>query len=900
MRDSNPTPSSWTAGTLARLLVVLLVLPIVTPRVVAQGPAMEEASMETWASGRLAARFASLSSSFTLKPDLTVDQLRTAYELAVAASEADPDSLPAWRWLFDLSSNVIGDFPEAEAARTKAIEAIVRLDPDDATMRLALLMNIVESRDTLKARIEGCESLLASGNIERLGRPAAARVALDLATYEAMAGRANDSLRHLTQAVTLDPTFPEAIDRLVGLAEGNLADPVDEAGLLATAFTANPTDGVTARSLASLALQRGAYDAAASVFPSAIRLSTQKSFLRDLTLDYAIAMWGAGRSAEALKLLTSLQTAERNRWEQAVKGSQDDVDQVKRDAAFAGPAPDVMLLATVIKLQSDPDASRSALISALFTSFDFAIQRNEIDRRLWQERFEEASLASGSGLDPDANARAERESRNANLRFDMIGSGLQADEAWARAWFGWKPEPSADELETPRPTLEQLIDSATTPVGEGDEGGWQALTESQAVVVRGWMAISDEKYETARALLEPDQAVSVYAAAGIAMLNEIEGRTREAAAGYRDVYYGRPGELVGLWCRGRLGRILGLESVPEAPTAAPLAARIKETLPSAVAAAIRDDANGAIAIEISPRSPRFQPFEAVLVDVKITNMTGLDLAIEEGGPIDPRLAILPIRVTVPGLESLSGGRQLIRSLHRRLNIPAQQSFTCTYDLSATWMAELFDRAAVEGGGLALRAASNYRPRSEVSVDTRIFGREANSVDFFIRKQRPMPSFGSSQIDPKQVVAAYQSIESIEDLKSVAVGFDQILRIYISERSNIRPELFATFLDPLVEGFAKLPPAAQAWFLGVLTNSEAEARSTIAVLEPLIEAAVDSRDPRVLLMLLARFSNSPSARAITVSAGLENPSLARAAESVRNSIITTEARNERELELGGGF
>ncbi|MDB4633119.1 hypothetical protein OAG01_01610, partial [bacterium] len=145
MRDSNPTPSSWTAGTLARLLVVLLVLPIVTPRVVAQGPAMEEASMETWASGRLAARFASLSSSFTLKPDLTVDQLRTAYELAVAASEADPDSLPAWRWLFDLSSNVIGDFPEAEAARTKAIEAIVRLDPDDATMRLALLMNIVES-----------------------------------------------------------------------------------------------------------------------------------------------------------------------------------------------------------------------------------------------------------------------------------------------------------------------------------------------------------------------------------------------------------------------------------------------------------------------------------------------------------------------------------------------------------------------------------------------------------------------------------------------------------------------------------------------------------------------------------------------------------------------------------
>ena len=905
MRDSIPASSRWTGGAFVRLLVMLLVLPIAAPRVSAQGPAMEEASIESWAGERLAARFASLSSSFTLKQDLTVDQLRTAFELAIAATRADPDSLPSWRWLYDLSTNVLDDFPEAEAARSDAIEAIVRLDPDDATMRLTLLMNLIESRDTLKDRIAGCKSLLAPGNIERLGSAAAARVALDLATYEAMAGRADDSIRSLTQAVSLDPTFPEAIDRLVGLAEGNLADPVDEAGLLATAFTANPTDGVTARSLASLALQRGAYVAAASVYPSAIRLSSQEPFLRDLTLDFALTLWGAGRPLEALKILNSLQSSERIRWTRSLTAGagEDDGDSEKEDdARFSGPAPDLTLLATVIRLQTDPEASRTELIAGLFDSFDFALRRNEINRRRWQERFEEAKLASGTGLDPDAEDRADRESRNANLRFDMIRSGLQADEAWARAWFGWKPQPPADDLEAPRPTLEQLIESATNPVGatgEDEPQGWRALTESQAVVIRGWMAISDEDYETARALLEPDEAISVYAAAGIALLNELEGRIKEAATGYRDVYHGRPGELVGLWCRGRLARILDLDTIPEPPTAALLADRVKETLPAAVASAIRDDVNGAIAIEISPRSGRFAPFEPVLVDVKITNMTGLDLAIEEGGPIDPRLAILPIRVTVPGLESLSNGRQLIRSLHRRLNIPAQKSFTCTYDLSATWMAELFDRAAVKGGGLALRAASNYRPRSEVSVDTRVFGREANSVDFFIRKQRSTPDVERGQIDPDLVAAAYRSIDSIEDLKSVVVGFDGILRIYISDRSNIRPELFATFLDPLIEGFTKLPPAAQAWFLGVLTNDETATRSTISVLEPLLEVAVNGRDPRVLLMVMTRFSNSPSSRAITVSAGLNDPALFRAAESIRNSIITTEARNEQELELGGG-
>ena len=102
-------------------------LPIATPGAVGQGPAMDEESIETWASGRLAARFASLSSSFTLKMDLTVDQLRTAYELAVAGTAAEPDSLPAWRWLCELSTNVLDDFPEAEAARTRAIEAMITI-----------------------------------------------------------------------------------------------------------------------------------------------------------------------------------------------------------------------------------------------------------------------------------------------------------------------------------------------------------------------------------------------------------------------------------------------------------------------------------------------------------------------------------------------------------------------------------------------------------------------------------------------------------------------------------------------------------------------------------------------------------------------------------------------------
>jgi hypothetical protein len=86
---------------------------------------------------------------------------------------------------------------------------------------------------------------------------------------------------------------------------------------------------------------------------------------------------------------------------------------------------------------------------------------------------------------------------------------------------------------------------------------------------------------------------------------------------------------------------------------------------------------------------------------------------------------------------------------------------------------------------------------------------------------------------------------------------------------------------------------------VLTNNETGTRSTISVLEPLLEVAVSGRDPRVLLMVMTRFANSPSSRAITVAAGLNDPALSRAAESVRNSIITTEARNEQELQLGGG-
>jgi tetratricopeptide (TPR) repeat protein len=848
----------------------------------AQGHEVESSELEGWSRQRLASSFASFSSSMLQsKSSVSIPEVRMALELAIAGVRSDPDSIPAWRWMLELSTSLSDDMPIAEAMKRESVQALVRLDPDDEVVRLLLLVDRIESRTTVQARINACEVLLQPENIKRLGAPAAARIALDLSRLETMSGRFDAASRWLAEAITLDPAFPEAMKQALEMFGGEFQSPAANAELLAAAFTADPRKGAIANSLGSLALQHGAYAAASEVLESAILLShpMQPGYLL-LATNESLALWGEGKSETALRTIATRTRSITQVFKQLrIRGA--DFTEMQRDqlsAMVLPPPPSLALLRAVIIAQQGTENARDEAVDVLFQAFDFAISENTRKR---SELTLESEQLDANNIDSDEQERENTQKQNAARQKGLEAqlAGLWADEAWARAWFGWSP-PAPKDGAIPRASLEKLLEVAL-------ESG--SLNAEQGLIIEGWSAISGKRFDEARLLLTPIAEVSVYAAAGIALIDELGGQTKEAARGYRDVYYGRPGELVGLWCRSRLSKILKSE-IPVPPAAGPVQAAIDATLPRAVGMAVQDRERGVIALEVKPRKLRFEPYEPVIIDVKITNLSGITLAIEPGGPLSPRIALSPIDVTIPGMQKAS--KQLVVSIQRRLQLLPQQSLTCSVDLSATWMASILDQGALFGGGLAVRVANNFMARSDVQLTPNLFGREKNSSPFFIVKQSSRRMEGE---EPDEGSKSRLPVpRTVADLKALATLFGRLLttNLEVSDEQTTREEKRQIY-QAVLESFKQLPISAQSWFLAVVPRNSSE------FLDPFVEIALESGDPAAILVSLARFANFPSARPITVAISSGDESLVRAGTAVREFIVARFKQEEKDLELPPG-
>ena len=507
------------------LFLVIAICGLGHSKAVAQGQEVENSDLEVWSQQRLASSLASFSSSLLqAKNSVSSAEVRVALELAIAAVRSDPESIFAWRWMLDLSSSLSDDLPIAETMKRESINALVRLDPDDEVARLLLLVDRIESRETVQSRIKACEALLRPENIKRLGAPAAARIALDLARLETMSGRLDAASRWLAEAITLDPAFPEAMDQALEMFGGEFQTPAANAELLAATFTADPRNGTVASSLGSLALEQGAYSAASGVLESAIRLShpTQSGYLR-LSMDEALAWWGEGKPEVALRQIATRARAI-NQVLKQVRIRQEDLDQVQRDEVNAmdfPPPPGLALLRTVIIAHQGTENTRDEAIELLFRAFDFATFENARRRQILNRKLEEIDADNSDEIDEQARANAKEQIAN-NLRALRLQlASLWADEAWARSWFGWSP-PAPTEEAVSRPSLEKLLELSME---------FGSLKRDQGVIIEGWAAISEKRFDEARLILAPSAEISVYAAAGIALIDELVGETQKAARG---------------------------------------------------------------------------------------------------------------------------------------------------------------------------------------------------------------------------------------------------------------------------------------------------------------------------------------------------------------------------------
>ncbi|MEE2972147.1 MAG: hypothetical protein VX672_03395, partial [Planctomycetota bacterium] len=319
-----------------------------------QGIDVEDQGLEQWAAVRLAASFDAISSDFLERDQILIPHLEIAFGLAEIATELDPTSVDGWRSLLDVATLLQDDVEGAADARRRAVEALVKLDPRDSVVRLKLLVDRIDSRPIARERIAAYETLLTPENIDRLGTQASARLAFDLGLLQMRVGEADAAAQRVAQAVTLDPSFPQAAEMAAGIFRTVVPTPIDEAELLAVAWTASPSDSGLARILGRLVLADGAFEAAADILDLAMLLLPENSSTRTpLVADRMLALWGAGRVDLALELFDRESRNRVVRRKRALLQDGYDVEEVEN--LDIPPAPELALITAVIEARrGDP------------------------------------------------------------------------------------------------------------------------------------------------------------------------------------------------------------------------------------------------------------------------------------------------------------------------------------------------------------------------------------------------------------------------------------------------------------------------------------------------------------------------------------------------------------------
>lgn len=826
----------------------------------AQGIDVDPQNLDSWASKRLAASFESIGTNLLGQAMVLEPQLILALGLAEIATDLDPDSLEIWRRLFEVATALEADVDGAAEARKRAIEAMVRLDPDDAVMRFRLLLDRIESRPTAQNRIEAYEVLLDPENLQRLGNRAGARLAFDLGLLQMRVGDVDAAAGHIADAVRLDPTFPQAAEMAAGLFRSVVPTPIDEAELIAIAWAASPADRLLARTLGQLVLADGDFENAQDILDLALDLTPESSPARNsVVADRMLALWGTGLVDEAITLGDRESRAREVRYKASLlrDGIDPDVVQARR----IPPASEIALITAVIRARQDSPEAREQAVEALFGAYRFELV--ELSRRVRTIQEDESV--------PEARRKSMMQTATKRR------AGLFADQAWARAWFGWRPSeaiaaPDEEGNVPSRLSLKDLLDGAI-------QGG--ELDSNQRGVIEGWAAIEQEDFNVARVLLVPAAASSPYAEAGLAILDEVQGLRKEAAKRYLAVYDSRPGTLVGLWSRSRLEAMLGVK-IPNTERSGLMAEMLKATIPDALGRAIRDPRHGVLAVSVNPVSLRQLAFEPTLVEITVTNVSGLELAIGPDSPISPTIAIVADVADVVGIrdtpEATRLSRPIVVSIDRRFSLPPQESIRIELDLTQTSLSREISLASIFGGSFKLRAVVNFTVSPSGNIDGGVFGREGTSSVFRVDGLDPLK--GDRYL---KILAGLKSPDTVADAKDIAALLGLVLPRPGEEADITDLEVAAG----TIEACLGLPAIPRAWSLSFIVPGTPGT-------ERLVDRLVADGGAPSLALALTRFSAKPTSAPINAGLRSDDIRIRRMAEAARDLARLGEITRENEL------
>jgi len=694
------------------------------------------------------------------KDELSLADIELATILSESAVTLDPDSETAWRIRQGIATIGAGSDPQLLAIRREATARLARLAPDDEVVRLQRIVDAIERKSTAEERIAGYRAMLTKESVARIGKPVAARLAVDLALLLQRTGDMAGMREALVEAVNLDPAFPAATAMAAGYFR-NVASPVEEAELLAMAMVANPTDQLLIRAFAQILLEHGAYRGASrflTIAAGVVHAPRPSEIYDPLLADLCIALWADGRGEQATELLKKR----------------------KREL-------DLFLKETVVRqdpaMMTDPDRLAGIEYPPLAVQ---AVVRTAIVR----ERDDPAELeAALRGAASSFDAAAEPRGREGREGFDSDLQQLHLDAAFFWVSLGGDNERARRHFR--------------------DAGAKLEIPEADRTRIEGWLALRDGDPAAAIGVLAGRAESDPLALLGYGFALEGVGRRREAAEAYRKLFEAGSSTVAGIIAGKRLAFLLGA-AIPASPEAAALEA-IADSI-SAEFDSLFDDKRSPVTLRTRVPEPLPDAFEPIPVTFELTNASRFPLAISPSGPIRPVLAI-QCAVATAGRNRVAELPYQMLGMDRKLVVPARSTYRVTIDLSSTEIGEAISTFCATGSSSTMRCLVNWLPT--------MGGLRAGMLGD--REDAPQLRADGVKINADWVRESLERIrdpKTPEDLVTVArlaaAGY-----LAVDPQTRLDPDSIAAldeFWPVLAEIMPRLDPYSQAWLIAVMPNT----------------------------------------------------------------------------------
>jgi len=692
-------------------------------------------------------------------PEPSSTDFRVALVLSQWATELAPDWEDGWRVLLRLAAAAEGIDDRTSDRMREALSAIVRLDPRDEVARLGLLSLAVERFDTVEERLAAYDRLLEPSNLSKLGTAVAARLAYESAMLLYRSGDVDGFAARLAESVALDPSFPPATEMAAGFLRHNLDDPVGEAELFVAATLANPSNLLPLQTLAELALDQGAYRAAARLFGLLVELRPVESEgSADAVAGLALARWALGEPQAAVDLIDERREALDRIAREEARGRDPGLDSQELDRIRTPPSRRLASLrAVILKSMGSPEADAALARAMLAIRFEV-----------------EGIMESGS----PQNARRRR-----------LGA-LALESASLILWLG-------EDVDASQRMLDELRSAAN-------------LSETVDERLEGWLALQRGDAEAAIAALSED-ADSPLDAVGLAAALEQAGRRADAARRHLATFRAVPGSLFGIWSKRRLQDLLE-RPIPPSETAEAIEAIVAE-LPRTYDRLLLDRER-AISITLRPPSRTVEPLEPLVIEIELANLTDLPLAIDAVGPIEPNLAILST-AQVPQIQGTVQADPMVVPIGRRLRLEPRERVVVPVDLSLGPVGDVLQRTAISGSTIQSRAISNVRPVSGGALQPGMLGAKAQGPQMRVDGVRVSSGWLDDAVAAIRTPDEPRDLATISLLAAVGAATESNLEAIPEGEFEAIGEIFPAIL----EAWPSIGAAGQGWLLASLPAME---------------------------------------------------------------------------------